>query len=164
MNSKGISPIVAVVLLIAISVISAIGVYFWVGGLATRQPTPSAPRTISAYMIDCNTSSTGNISRVVISNTSPAGTTAVTLVSHAEFSSYDGDNSNGLATTSGAYLYNCTVTSLNNGNTAACNLGCNGTALGGLGNCETGNGTAFRNGDGSVAIYGSDVASAMVTC
>ena len=45
---KGISPIVAVVLLIAIAVIAAVGLYFWVGGLATKQPTPSTPGTISA--------------------------------------------------------------------------------------------------------------------
>ena len=45
---KGISPIVAVVLLIAIAVIAAVGLYFWVGGLATKQPTPSTPGTITA--------------------------------------------------------------------------------------------------------------------
>ena len=67
---KGISPIVAVVLLIAISVIAAVGLYFWVGGLATKQPTPDTPRTINAYMVSCN--ETGN-STVQISNTSPSG-------------------------------------------------------------------------------------------
>jgi len=45
---KGISPIVAVVLLIAIAVIAAVGLYFWVGGLATKQPTPSTPNVITA--------------------------------------------------------------------------------------------------------------------
>ena len=45
---KGISPIVAVVLLIAIAVIAAVGLYFWVGGLATKQPTPTTPGTITA--------------------------------------------------------------------------------------------------------------------
>jgi flagellin-like protein len=46
--NKGISPIVAVVLLIAIAVISAVGLYFWVGGLATKQPTPNTPIVITA--------------------------------------------------------------------------------------------------------------------
>jgi flagellin-like protein len=45
---KGISPIVAVVLLIAIAVIAAVGLYFWVGGLATKQPTTSRPGVITA--------------------------------------------------------------------------------------------------------------------
>ncbi len=40
---KGISPIVAVVLLIAIAVVAAVGLYFWIGGLATKQPhTPTS--------------------------------------------------------------------------------------------------------------------------
>lgn len=33
---KGISPVIAVVLLIAIAVIAAVGVWYWVGGLATK--------------------------------------------------------------------------------------------------------------------------------
>ncbi len=33
---KGISPVIAVVLLIAIAVISAVGVWYWVGGLASK--------------------------------------------------------------------------------------------------------------------------------
>ena len=65
---KGISPIVAVVLLIAIAVIAAVGLYFWVGGLATKQPTPSTPGTITAI---CS----GSNHVVTISNT---GTTDIT--------------------------------------------------------------------------------------
>ncbi len=45
---KGISPIVAVVLLIAIAVIAAVGIYFWMSGLATKQPTPEKPIPIVA--------------------------------------------------------------------------------------------------------------------
>ncbi|MFW5902626.1 MAG: archaellin/type IV pilin N-terminal domain-containing protein [archaeon] len=33
---KGISPVIAVVLLIAISVIAAVGVWYWVAGLADK--------------------------------------------------------------------------------------------------------------------------------
>ncbi len=47
---KGISPIIAVVLLIAIAVIAAVGVYFWVGGIATKQPTPNPPIVINAIV------------------------------------------------------------------------------------------------------------------
>ncbi len=52
---KGISPIVAVVLLIAIAVIAAVGLYFWVGGLATKQPTPNTPIVIGAQKVTCTT-------------------------------------------------------------------------------------------------------------
>ncbi len=48
---KGISPIVAVVLLIAITVIAAIGIHFWMAGLATKQPTPETPVSIVANPI-----------------------------------------------------------------------------------------------------------------
>jgi len=44
----GISPIVAVVLLIAIAVIAAVGLYFWTAGLATKQPVPNTPASITA--------------------------------------------------------------------------------------------------------------------
>jgi flagellin-like protein len=56
---KGISPIVAVVLLIAIAVIAAVGLYFWVGGLATKQPTTTAPIPISAQKVSCNLGGAG---------------------------------------------------------------------------------------------------------
>lgn len=52
---KGISPIVAVVLLIAIAVIAAVGLYFWVGGIATKQPTTNVPTAISATVLDAAT-------------------------------------------------------------------------------------------------------------
>ncbi len=45
---KGMSPIVAVVLLIAISVIAAISIYFWSAGLVTKQPTSEKPVPIVA--------------------------------------------------------------------------------------------------------------------
>ena len=54
---KGISPVVAVVLLIAIAVIAAVGLYFWVGGLATKQPTPDTPTILSAQKVSCNATS-----------------------------------------------------------------------------------------------------------
>ncbi|MCD6522222.1 MAG: hypothetical protein J7K68_00590, partial [Candidatus Diapherotrites archaeon] len=48
-KSRAISPIVSVVLLIAIATIAAVGLYFWVGGYATKQPTTETP--ISIYAI-----------------------------------------------------------------------------------------------------------------
>jgi len=49
--ARGISPIVAVVLLIAISIIAATGLYFWTAGIATKQPTPNTPASITAVPI-----------------------------------------------------------------------------------------------------------------
>ncbi len=48
---KGMSPIVAVVLLIAISIIAAISIYFWSAGLVTKQPTSEKPVPIVANPI-----------------------------------------------------------------------------------------------------------------
>ena len=45
---KGISPIVAVVLLIAIAVVAGVGLYFWLAGIATKQPTPNMAIAITA--------------------------------------------------------------------------------------------------------------------
>ncbi len=68
---KGISPIVAVVLLIAIAVIAAVGLYFWVGGLATKQPTPSTPIVLGAQRVSCN--ATANTTTVMIQNLGSTG-------------------------------------------------------------------------------------------
>ncbi|MFC2175092.1 archaellin/type IV pilin N-terminal domain-containing protein [archaeon] len=62
---KGISPIVAVVLLIAIAVIAAVGLYFWVGGLATKQPTPTTPGTITAI---CTGDVAGGTGQLLVTN------------------------------------------------------------------------------------------------
>ncbi len=49
---KGITPIVAVVLLISITVIAAVGMYYWVGGLTNKPKTPEQPALISAEVIN----------------------------------------------------------------------------------------------------------------
>ncbi len=46
---KGVSPVVATVLLIAIAVISAVAVWYWVAPLTSAQPTPST--TQSAFIV-----------------------------------------------------------------------------------------------------------------
>ena len=61
---KGISPVVSVVLLIAISVIAAVGLYFWVGGLATKQAGVTAPTVIGVTPVEC----TSNTLTVLVSN------------------------------------------------------------------------------------------------
>ena len=95
---KGISPIVAVVLLIAIAVIAAVGLYFWVGGLATQQPTPSTPGTITAScaggaVIVCNTG-TSSFDADTLAHTDTAGaitkdTTAYANLCNATLSAGD---------------------------------------------------------------------------
>jgi flagellin-like protein len=53
MGQKGISPVVAVVLLIAIAVIAAIGVWYWVGAFTGKPPT--GPQQQVALSIEsCN--------------------------------------------------------------------------------------------------------------
>jgi len=138
---KGISPIVAVVLLIAISVIAAVGLYFWVGGLATKQPTPETPRTINAFMIKCN--ETGN-STVQISNTSPSG---LSIAGATLRTSWGG----GLASVGGGND-TCPSSDLAAGAQTTCAI------------------MHFQSGHGSATIYGlgnastSTVASAIVNC
>ena len=82
---KGISPIVAVVLLIAIAVIAAVGLYFWVGGLATKQPTPSTPIVIGAQKTACTLQdATGGDSIAVLIQNLDAST-AYTNSTHAPY-------------------------------------------------------------------------------
>ncbi len=52
MKAKGISAIVSIVLLISISVIAAVGIYFWASGLVTKQPTSKSPIPITAVPLD----------------------------------------------------------------------------------------------------------------
>ncbi len=47
---KGVSSIVAVVLLIAISTIGSVGIFYWAGGMATKQPTPQTVVPITATL------------------------------------------------------------------------------------------------------------------
>ena len=47
MMKKGISPVVAVVLLIAIAVIAAVGVWYWVGSYTSKPAVVSSQRAMS---------------------------------------------------------------------------------------------------------------------
>ncbi len=48
---KGISPIVAVVLLIAISIIASVGVWYWVGTFTGKPVTPNVPGMITVNVL-----------------------------------------------------------------------------------------------------------------
>ena len=101
---KGISPIVAVVLLIAIAVIAAVGLYFWVGGLATQQPTTDKPGVISANCVG---------QTVMVSN---IGTT--TIESGQLDTACDAVHPNG-----------CNNTALATGATCVCKTGASGSGV-----------------------------------
>ncbi|MFC2174312.1 archaellin/type IV pilin N-terminal domain-containing protein [archaeon] len=64
-EEKGVSPIVAVVLLIAIAVIAAVAIAFWSGGLVTSQSTPDKPNVITA------TIASASEGKVVVANLGP---------------------------------------------------------------------------------------------
>ncbi len=69
---KGISPVVATVLLIAIAVIAAIALWFWIGGL-TSKPSLPAQQKVSLSVESCNGS------HATVRNT--GGTTALSPAS-----------------------------------------------------------------------------------
>jgi flagellin-like protein len=70
---KGISPIVAVVLLIAIAVIAAVGLYFWVTTFTSQPATPATPHVITASCIGAGSNKNGTL---FISN---SGTTTIPI-------------------------------------------------------------------------------------
>ncbi len=65
---RGISPIVAVVLLIAISVIASVGVWYWVGTLTEKKATPNAPAVLQAQHIGVETVENIELSKVLVQN------------------------------------------------------------------------------------------------
>lgn len=73
---KGISPIVAVVLLIAIAVIAAVGLYFWVGSYMQPGDTPPPPAMMTAQCTNAGESTNGT---VIVSNIGPGSITKNTL-------------------------------------------------------------------------------------
>jgi flagellin-like protein len=59
---KGVSPVVAAVLLIAIAVIAAVGIWFWIGGF-TSKPSLPPQQQVALSVENCNGS------HVVVRNT-----------------------------------------------------------------------------------------------
>ena len=137
---KGVSPIVAVVLLIAIAVIAAVGLYFWVSSLTGQQPEPTKPKTITATVVGlCNTSvlNASAITKVMLSNSGPPGKDVNTT--------HEGD-SVALKTSGGGNVTCTTNGTLSSGETTDCDV------------------TGIYKGVGTIAIYGSDTSSAYITC
>jgi len=74
---KGVSPVVATVLLIAIAVISAVAVWYWVAPLTSAQATPSTSQY--AFVVTSTYKPSGNCTALDIKNsggvTMPLNTT-----------------------------------------------------------------------------------------
>ncbi|MCK4327440.1 MAG: type IV pilin [Candidatus Diapherotrites archaeon] len=108
---KGISPIVAVVLLIAIAVIAAVGLYFWVGGLATKQPTPSTPKTITALCtgttLTITNIGTETITEELFFGNSTSATTDDLLPGQTVIVPYVSGSGSVYGATTGAAQFNC---------------------------------------------------------
>ena len=71
---RGVSPVVAVVLLIAIAVVAAVGLYYWVTAFTTPSGSPAIPEIIIASCIGAGEASNGTL---FISN---SGTKTVNVV------------------------------------------------------------------------------------
>ena len=81
MGSKGISPVVAVVLLIAIAVIAAVGVWYWVSAFTGKPPT-GGQELIAISIEDCNGTHvrTRNIGAVTVDDAANIYNSTGTLV------------------------------------------------------------------------------------
>ncbi len=101
---KGISPIVAVVLLIAIAVIAAVGLYFWVGSLTNKPATPSMLNGITVQVIDCG------------------GSTPTLLVTNIGTKTISDLNTTLKTTNNSIKVSNCQPNSINPGDTAKCEI------------------------------------------
>ena len=112
---KGVSPVVATVLLIAIAVISAVAVWYWVAPLTSAQATPSTSQygfvVTSAY----KNSTTGNCTTLDIKN---SGGVSIPINTAFEARAINGTNS-------GKYV-NIT-TALTSGSTSNYNIASNAT-------------------------------------
>jgi flagellin-like protein len=98
MMRKGVSPVVATVLLIAIAVISAVAVWYWVAPLTSAQATPSTSQYGFVVTAVYKNSSGSNCSTVDIKNSGgtsiPALTTfEVRLISGSSAGKYVSINS-----------------------------------------------------------------------
>ncbi|MBN3037712.1 MAG: hypothetical protein JW834_04685 [Candidatus Diapherotrites archaeon] len=51
---KGLSEIIAVVILVAIAVIGSVAAYYWLGGMFSKQPAPRIPTPLSAVPADAH--------------------------------------------------------------------------------------------------------------
>lgn len=72
---KGVSPVIAVVLLIAIAVIAAVAVWYWVGPLTSKPPGTETP-TKSLTVVQCRATPAGASATVDVRNTGGTTVTA----------------------------------------------------------------------------------------
>ncbi|MCD6522256.1 MAG: hypothetical protein J7K68_00765 [Candidatus Diapherotrites archaeon] len=135
---------VAVMLFIAIAVIAAVGLYFWVGGLATKPPTVSAPATISAHALICGSSASYKTT-IAVANTSPPGT----IIDITMMKDSLGNDFGGTSNTDG---WMCEKTRLHSREQTVCQLD-NSVSK-----------HKFYRGKGTISIYGENTASATITC
>ena len=134
---KGITPVVSVVLLITLAVITSMGVYWWISSRVSTPVTPETFGTISAEMITpCSTS--GN-STVIITNTSPPG-------KNVQANSLSTDWPDGIAANNSVSTGTCPPSTLASSESAHCVI------------------VNFRAGNGTIAIYGKNVAPYPVAC
>jgi hypothetical protein len=75
MNQKGLDSIVAVVILIAISVILSMSIYFWIAGFS-KQPGPTGPAVIQLNAL-CGRFA-GSSTQLIVIHASPAGYNTIT--------------------------------------------------------------------------------------
>jgi flagellin-like protein len=85
MNMRGVSPVVATVLLIAIAVVAAVGVWYWVGSYTSK------PATTSTDLKSIDVTCTANVQNIIVKN---MGTGTMSAVSFTVYNS----NYSGVAT------------------------------------------------------------------
>jgi len=73
MNMKGVSPVVATVLLIAIAVIAAVGVWYWVGAYTSKPATTGTDLKV-IEIATCSVTSANTVVRNLGSTPTVAGT------------------------------------------------------------------------------------------
>jgi len=88
MGSKGISPVVAVVLLIAIAVIAAVGVWYWVSAFTGKPPTGGQEQVAISFE-NCNGThvTVRNIGAITIDDAANIYNSTGTLIGFIHFNS-----------------------------------------------------------------------------
>ncbi len=131
---KGISPIVAVVLLIAIAVIAAVGLYFWVGSLTNKPATPTQPGMLTAQAICGDNQSSTTTFLLTNIGTSTVDISTLKMTAPKDSSAQFNASSD------------CASTTIQAGGTIKCNI------------------TNFGKGSGTATFYGTNIGTFAITC
>ena len=86
-----------IVVAVVIGGVALIGSYYWVGGLATKQPTPDVPIVIDAQKVSCSTSGSDDSITVLIQNLDPSDAVEESLY-------ITDDNGNDMTTTEDVHV------------------------------------------------------------